>query len=321
MLFDTSASRIPVVLIFAPTATGKTALTERLFGKGSLSVFKGMAEAVSADSQAVYRYLDVGTAKPTRQEQEEITYHLIDVVDPDTQFGVFDFVSMADRCIGDIWKRGKLPVVVGGTGFYFKNLMFGLTKAPESNLEIRNMLHQRIEKEGLKQLYWELKQVDREYAKKISINDSLRICRGLEVYLNTGKPLSSFEVPSVPRKEYDFCTVILKREREDLYDRIDRRVDLMFQNGLPEEIEKLKKNGYGKDSPGLKAIGYSEFFLDELGGNLELIRQQIKNDSRKYARKQYTYMKEIPGASIISGEDYDSVLEKIKCFIEPYVLD
>ncbi len=295
---------IPVFVLFAPTACGKTALVKNLFAKGGLSLFKGRAEIISADSQAVYRYMDIGTAKPSPEERKEIPYHLVDVLEPDCQFGAGDFVEAADRLCPEIFARGNLPVVAGGTGFYISSFLKGLPETPQSDPVVREKIKARLAAEGNGALYHELKTVDRTYAKKISIHDGFRIVRALEVYYSTGRPLSSFEIPESLRKMYSFCTVILSRSREDLYSRIDKRVDLMFEQGLEKEIENLKKKGYGADSPGMKAIGYSEFFRGDADkAQIARIKEEIKHSSRRYAKRQYTIMRSIPGARVIELDE------------------
>lgn len=287
-------NKIPVIIIFAPTATGKTALTVKLFGKGSHSFFKDRAEIISADSMAVYKYMNIGTAKPDKNLTDQIPHHLIDVVTPDIQFSVSDFVEKADIAAGGIFENGKIPVVAGGTGFYIRNFILGLPDTPESNPEIRNNLKSELEKSGIEFMYEKLKLVDPISAEKINQNDAYRILRALEVFYLTGKPRSSFELSEKLRDKYDFTTIILERDREDLYRRIDKRIDQMFSQGLSEEVESLKKMGYTKELPGMQAIGYREFFMDLKSE--EEIKEKIKHDSHKYAKKQYVFMKGIPNA-------------------------
>lgn len=304
--------QIPAVVIFAPTACGKTALVQNLFGQGSLSCFKGAGEIVSADSQAVYRYMDIGTAKPTANEMESLPHHLVDVVDPDIQFGVGEFLEEADKACAEIHARGKLPVIVGGTGFYIRAFLLGLPPTPISNPVMREKIKERLAKEGNAPLYHELKQIDPEYAKKIDMHDGYRICRALEVYYSSGKTLSSYMIPVQERKEYSFCTIILQRDRKELYERIDRRVISMFESGLRDEVEKLKQMGYGKDSPGMKAIGYREFFDGESQTDADLIGR-IQHNSHRYAKKQYTYMNGISGIQI-NADDISGVEKAIRGF-------
>lgn len=312
-ILDFMKQKIPVVVIFAPTACGKTALAREIFGMGSPFSFKGRGEVISADSQAVYRYLDIGTAKPGAQEMKDLPHHLVDVVDPSVQFGVGEFLEAADKICPEIYARGKIPVVLGGTGFYIRSFLLGLPPTPISDPVLREKIKQRLAVEGNGPLYYELKQIDPVYAKKIDLHDGYRICRALEVYYASGKNLSSYAMPSQLRSGYDFCTIVLTRDREELYKRIDSRVDLMFRSGLEKEIENLKSMGYTKDTPAMKAIGYSEFFRDE-PLMIEEIKSMIKFNTRRYAKKQYTFMRDIPGAVEIPADDVDSVVKKLETF-------
>lgn len=304
---------IPVIVVFAPTACGKTALAEDLFGKSSSFVFKGKAEVISADSQAVYRGLDIGTAKPSKKEREELAFHLIDIAEPQEQFGLGDFLEAADSLCAQIWSKKKIPVVTGGTGFYIRNFLLGPPSTPESRPEIRAQIKQRLSDLGKESLYAELKIVDPASAKKININDEYRLCRALEIFYSCGKPLSSFSLPCKLRSQYNFCTLILNRSREELYERIDLRVEKMFEAGLAQEVEALKKSGLTKDSPAMKAIGYSEFFMDGL--SLEQIKEKIKFNSHRYAKKQYTFMRGIPGAIVVQADDKERIKKIILDFI------
>ena len=305
--------KIPVAVIFAPTACGKTALIQDLFGLSSLSCFKGMGEVISADSQAVYKGMDIGTAKPTAEENANVPHHLIDIVTPDVQFGVGEFIDRADGLCREIYGRGRIPLVVGGTGFYIRNFLLGLPVTPESDPVLREKLKQRIAQEGNDNLYNELEIVDPDGAKKININDSYRICRALEVFYTSGKPLSSYKLPDTLRSEYNFCTIVLNRPKEELYSRIDSRVDEMFKRGLQEEFNSLIEKGYTKESPGLKAIGYREFFDNN---DVCEVAERIKLNSRHYAKKQYTFMRDIPEAIVINADE----TEKIKKIISDFIL-
>ncbi|MDO4506434.1 MAG: tRNA (adenosine(37)-N6)-dimethylallyltransferase MiaA [Spirochaetales bacterium] len=307
------SAKIPVIVFFAPTATGKTALTLELFGSGSLFDFKDKGEIISCDSQAVYRYFDIGTAKPTPEERAAVPYHMVDFADPSIQFGLGEFMDKADELCGEIWSRKKIPVLCGGTGFYARNFILGAPKTPESDEKIRAEVKSRLSELGKEALYAELKIVDPVSASRINVNDEYRICRALEVFYTSGKPLSSFALPDAPRSQYEFLTVILNRDKDDLYRRIDLRVDKMFEEGLPQEIEKLKSMGYTKETPAMKAIGYSEFFIDGL--SMEQIKEKIKNDSHHYAKKQYTFMRGIPGAVTVDAEDKSRVAQLVGQFI------
>ncbi len=306
---------LPVIVIFAPTACGKTALARDIFGKGSLSYFKGRGEVVSADSQAVYRGLDIGTAKPSLQERQDIPHHCVDIADPRVQFGVGEWLEEADRACKDIASRHKFPVVTGGSGFYIRSFLMGLPDTPESNPEIRKEIKERLASKGEYALYQELKACDAESAKKIRVHDSYRVCRALEVFYSSGKPLSSYAVPDKLRQGFDFCTIILTRKREELYDRINSRVDAMFEMGLEKEVLGLEKEGIGSDAPGMKAIGYGEFFSCTKGdGYLDAVKEKIKMDSRRYAKRQYTFMRGIPNALTFDMDDKELIMQEILRF-------
>jgi len=307
-------------VLFAPTASGKTALSIKLFGKSSLSCFKDKAELISADSMQVYKGLDIGTAKPDENERKELKHHLIDILEPDCQFSVADFVSRADSCCSEIFSRGKIPLVAGGTGFYIRNFILGLPETPVSDEKIRNQLKERIKKEGKEILYAELKSVDPESAAKINVNDEYRICRALEVFYSTGKPRSSFKMSTKMRENFNFKVLILETPREKLYERINLRVEKMFENGLEQEIHSLYKKGFGKSAPGMQAIGYREWFLEDgtLRSDSEQVLLEIQHDSRKYAKKQYTFMADIPGAVKIDASDDEKMYLEVQRNLKQY---
>ena len=307
-------TRIPVIVIFAPTASGKTALTRELFCKSG-SHFILNAEIVSADSQAVYKGMDIGTAKPDADLCKELPHHLINLVESDVQFTVADFVTAADKACREIYERGKVPVVCGGTGFYIRCFLFGLPVTPESNPQIREQIKNRIEKEGNEALYAELQVVDPQSAAVISPNDAYRICRSLEVFYTTGKTRSSYVVSKQLREQYDFKFIVLEPPRKLLYERIGARVEWMFENGLEAEVRELLQKGYTKETPGMKAIGYSEWF-DE-SADINEIKAAIIHHSCKYAKKQFTYIRDIPGSIILpfssTEQDIAKVAELLIC--------
>jgi tRNA dimethylallyltransferase len=314
------STKTKVLVIFAPTASGKTALTRELFSpQGSHFILK--AEIISADSQAVYKEMDIGTAKPEADLQKEIPHHLINLLTPDRQYNVSDFVNAADKACEEIAVRGNLPVVVGGTGFYIRNFLYGLAPTPVSDEKLRKELKERIAREGNQVLYEELKKIDPESAAKIHPNDAYRICRALEVYYLSGKKRSEFQTEGQGqlRDKFDFKFLVLQPPRDILYDRIRQRVELMFEAGLEDEVRSLVAKGYGKDSPGMKAIGYSEWF-DEEGSlygteKVEEIKEAIKHHSTKYAKKQYTYIRDITGSQVIDYCGTDNDIQKIKNII------
>ena len=215
-----NADPTPVLVLFGPTASGKTSILQKLFNpSGSLQ-----AEIVSADSMQVYRGMNIGTAKPSAEEQERLPHHLIDIRDPSQQFNAGDFVRLADEACLQITSRGKLPVVSGGTGFYLKNFIMGLSEAPPSDAEVREQLKQELRENGAAALMEELAACDPISAGRIHINDEYRLLRALEVYRSCGSPLSSFEVSAVEkRSNFRFITIGLSRAREELYRRINQR--------------------------------------------------------------------------------------------------
>ena len=278
-----------VILLFGPTAVGKTDLLVRLFA--------GRGEIISADSMQVYRYMDVGTAKPGPDVLSSLPHHLIDIKYPDEQYNAGEFVHEADRLVPEIEARGRVPVVSGGTAFYFRNFIYGLPEAPPGDEEIREGLRRELEAEGAEALYRELERVDPVTAGRITPTDTYRILRALEVYRVAGSPLSAHTVREEPRTRYRFLVIGLDRPRKDLYGRIDRRVDGMFEKGLADEFKRLLSLGYGREDPGLKAIGYREFFemREEGCPSLGEIRERIKRNTRRFAKRQITFFKRMPG--------------------------
>lgn len=302
---ETQGTKLPVIVIFAPTASGKTALTRELFAPGG-SHFILNAEIISADSQAVYKGMDIGTAKPEQELRAILPHHLVDILTPNQQFNVSDFVDAADRACSDIAARGKTPVVCGGTGFYIRNFLYGVAPTPVSDPELRERLKSRIKTEGNEALYKELKEIDPQSAERIHPNDAYRICRALEVYYLSGKTRTDFAIDTKLRPQYDFTFIVLEPPREVLYQRIEERVYQMIEQGLEQEVKSLLSAGYTKDSPGLKAIGYHEWFEYQ---DKEKVRQAIIHNTRKYAKKQYTYIHDIPGSLVIP---FTSSLEDIE---------
>ena len=304
---EKQGTKLPVIVIFAPTAGGKTALTKELFAPGG-SHFILNAEIISADSQAVYKGMDIGTAKPEPELRAILPHHLIDIKKPDQQYNVSDFVDDADSACRDIAARGKTPVVCGGTGFYIRSFLYGVAPTPVSDPALREQLKARIQAQGNAVLYKELTDIDPASAAKIHPNDAYRICRALEVYYLSGKTRSDFAIEPALRPQYDFTFIVLEPPRDLLYRRIEQRVNLMIEHGLEQEVQSLLAAGYTKDSPGLKAIGYHEWF--EYTDRTEVMNAIIHN-SKKYAKKQYTLIRDIPGSLIIpytsSPVDVDKV--------------
>jgi tRNA dimethylallyltransferase len=303
---------IPVLILFGPTASGKTGLLLDLFDSGVSGL--RAAEVVSADSMQVYRGMDIGTAKPSSEACSRLPHHLIDIRNPDEQFNAGDFVRLADAACVDIARRGRLPVVSGGTGFYLKNFILGLSEAPPQNPEIRARLKQELREQGAAALMDELARGDPVSAGRIHINDTYRLLRALEVLRLCGRPLSSFQGAggSGGRPQYRFLIIGLSRPREELYRRIDQRCAAMFREGLPAEVRGLYEAGYTPLSPGLRAIGYREFFVEDEPGayrittDLAGVEILVARNSRRYAKRQTTFFASIPGVSWITPADNET---------------
>ncbi len=302
-------NKIPVLVLFAPTASGKSELLLNLFSG------KDEARVISADSMQVYRGMDIGTAKPTPAEQKLLPHYLIDIKNPDEQYSVAEFVDRADSLCQSIWAEGKLPIVCGGTGFYIRAFLLGLPSTPASDPAARKALQEELLERGPAEMWKKLLSLDPDSAKKIDPKDSYRVLRALEIVLSTGKPRSAFAQSLKLRDQYDFATIILERDREDLYGRIEARVEKMFEAGLEKEARALTQK-YAAAAPGMQAIGYREFFETDSEGkplSVEAIKERIKRDSKKYAKKQYVFTRGIPGATTIrvtDNADAEAILRK-----------
>ena len=294
---------IPVIVVFGPTAVGKTDF---------LLHFEHMGEIINSDSLQVYRHMSIGTAKPDESITSRIPHHLVDCMDPDQEFSAGDFVREADRLCKEIYSRGRIPIISGGTGFFLKNFIYGLPDAPAASQDIRDQLQKRLEEEGLDALREELHQKDPDSWARIKPLDSYRILRALEVFYTSGTPLSDYKLPDTMRTGYRFLLIGLIRDRTELYDRINRRVDEMFKAGLPEEYKKLRAMGYKPDCPGLSAIGYREFsIMEELGSmTMNDVKELIKQNSRNYAKRQITFFKTLPEVNWIHPDQWQEVEKK-----------
>ena len=310
------------VFLFGPTAVGKTRL---LF-----DFFSTMGEVVNADSVQVYRGLDIGSAKAEKEITDAIPHHLIDILDPWEKYNVADFIRLADQACADIWSRGKLPVISGGTAFYFKHFMYGLSEAPQSDPETRHSVQLFIQDQGLKKAHDYLKIVDPVSAERINENDSYRISRAIEVYRASGKPLSSFALPTTPRNDMKILSIGLMRDKEELKKRIKERVDIMFEQGLLKEMKSLINMGATPDWQSMQGIGYSEFMdvlydptygdqlktIDELTKeDIEAIKEKIVSDSVHYTKRQMTFFRSFEDVKWIDAGDTQSLRTILEDFI------
>ena len=294
------------VVLFGPTAVGKTALTEELFSKGF--------EIINADSVQVYRFLDIASAKPEKELVEKIPHHLVDIRFPWEQYNSGDFCKDAERLIKEINERGNIPLITGGTAYYFKQLLYGPSSTPESNPKTREEIQRTIDDIGLDKAYEMLMSLDMEAAKKIDKNDRYRISRALEVIKDTGCPLSSFPVSDTLREDIDFVIIGLKREKKELEERIRKRVDIMFDSGAVREMKTLLSMGADLSWPGMQGIGYREWFNAMESGevNISIIKDMIIRSSIKYAKRQMTFFSSFSDTLWFSPND----IEKIKGYLE-----
>ena len=273
---------------------------------------------ISADSMQVYRGMDIGSAKPPENLLSRLPHHLIDIRNPDEQFHAGDFIALADRAVEQITGAGKIPVLSGGTAFYFKNFIYGLPSTPPSDPGIRSLLEKERQRRGLQVLYEELQKSDPAAAVRVAPRDGYRIQRALEIIRSTGRPLSSFDAPSVPRDLYEFLVLGLERPREELYRRIDSRVNQMMDQGLEEEVKGLFRKGYSEENPGMQGIGYREFFSARRRGcvNRSLIIGEIQQNSRHYAKRQLTFFRAFAGAEWYHPDRGEALAGRINGFLK-----
>ncbi len=274
-----------VVVLIGPTAVGKTKTSIELAKR-----FNG--EIISGDSMQIYKEMDIGTAKIKKSEMEGITHHLIDIKNPDETFSVAEFQELVRMKITEITNRGKLPMIVGGTGLYIQSAIYDyqFSDAP-NNEELRRKLEERVKTDGVEVLHKELTQVDPLSAERIHPNNVRRVIRALEVYLTTGQTLTEIQSDQVIEPLYEVSMIGLTMERERLYDRINLRVDEMITEGLEKEVKKLFDCGL-MHTQALQAIGYKEwfpYFLKEQ--SLEATIDQLKQNSRRYAKRQLTWFR------------------------------
>ena len=275
---------IPLVVIVGPTAVGKSRLALEIAAR-----FQG--EIVSADSRQVYRFMDIGTAKPSQEEQARVPHHLIDVVDPDQAFTVACYRDLATRAIADISRRGKLPLLVGGTGLYVRTMTEGLSiPAVPPNPDFRRIMEARAAEEGANVLHRELAAFDAQAAANIDPRNVRRVIRALEVLHVVGKPISAFGRQDA--SAYRILFIGLTMERSALYQRIDERVDRMMETGFLEEVQGLAAQGYRWDMPSMSGLGYQQLG-EHLRGETDLASavQKAKYKTHRFARQQYTWFR------------------------------
>lgn len=298
-----------IICIVGPTASGKTGL--------SVELAKALgAEIVSCDSMQIYKYMDIGTAKPTEEERQGIVHHMMDFLDPRESYSVSRYVQEADPIVQDILARGKPVVLVGGTGLYLDSLIAGRQFAPLPQSGKREELTQIAETQGIEVLMERLRAVDPEAAARIHPSNQKRVIRALEIWLETGKTMTQhdLETKAIPPKYQPIYFGLDYENRQDLYDRIDLRVEGMLQQGLVEEVERLLAMGIPANATGLQAIGYKELIQYLSGqGSLQEAKEAIQLGSRRYAKRQRTWFyrnEKIRWFSLPGQPDFRAVLDR-----------
>lgn len=297
-----------VIVIGGPTASGKTALSIELAKRIN-------GEIVSADSMQIYKEMNIGTAKPDENERENITHYMIDFINPNERYSVADYKRDAKKAIKEILKKGKTPIVIGGTGLYIDSLIYEI-EYPEIEIDLsyRKKLENIVEKEGLAVLYEKAKKIDPKAMEKISEKDQKRILRVLEIYHQTGKTKTELDLESRKEPEYDYKVFAIDMERSILYERINKRVDLMIEKGLIKEVENIYKK-YKEFPTAMQALGYKEV-VEYLEGktNKEEMIDKIKMESRRYAKRQLTWFRKNKQTIWINGQN--SISDNINIILE-----
>ncbi|MDE6598025.1 MAG: tRNA (adenosine(37)-N6)-dimethylallyltransferase MiaA [Clostridia bacterium] len=291
-----------LLVICGATATGKTDLAVDC-------ALKLNSEVISADSQLIYKGLSIGTAKPTASEMRGVKHHMIDIVEPTYEYSVSEYARDAQPILSGLLSDGKIPVICGGTGFYINSLLFDLSygNIGESK-EVRQYYTKLLDEKGKEYVYNLLKKVDAETAKKLHVNDTKRVIRALEIFEVGGKKKS--DIFDGQKAKYDYLAVAIDYPREELYDRINRRVDIMFERGLVDEVKSLLKSGVTEKNRCMQAIGYKEVLNCLNNGNNEsTMRDIIKQNTRRYAKRQITFFKRLEG--IVWLPPSEATVEKV----------
>lgn len=297
----------PLIVLTGPTAAGKTELSIALAKKLNGAI-------ISADSMQVYKYMNIGSAKIRPEEMQGVRHYLVDVLDPREEFHVARFQQMAKEAMDEIYRNGQLPIVVGGTGFYIQALLKDIDFDESSGeLPCRKELEETARREGGAVLYERLKQVDPESAEAIHPNNVKRVIRALEFYQETGQPISLHNKEQKEKQpHYTYAYFVLNDDRARLYERIDRRVDRMVEQGLVEEVRWLKEHGYDRSLVSMQGLGYKELF-PYLDGtcSLEEAVEIIKRDTRHFAKRQITWFKREPDVIWLNQQEFGYDKEKI----------
>lgn len=275
-----------LLILLGPTGVGKTDISTKLAQK------MPDIEIISADSMQIYKYMDIGTAKPNKRILKAIKHHMIDIVEPSENFDVIQYSKLATKIILDVFKRGKIPILMGGSGLYISSIINPLFIGPAKDIEYRETLEEDAKMHGKEYLYDKLSKIDPVSASKIEPNDLRRIIRALEVYKSTGKTISYLQKKALTEDpKFKYHIIGLKRDRENLYQRINLRVDKMFKDGFIEEVKMLRNMGYKEDLNSMQGLGYKQI-IKHLNGVLPTKEEAIdliKIETRHYAKRQMTW--------------------------------
>lgn len=302
----------PLIILTGPTAVGKTAL--------SIGLAKAVdGEIISADSMQVYRKMNIGTAKIEPEEMRGVRHHLIDILDPAEEFNVVLFKKYALRAMKDIYSRGRIPIIVGGTGFYIQALLYDIDfEENDNDMSYREKLQNLADTHGNTFLHDMLSEVDPESAKKIHENNVKRVIRALEFYKKTGMKISEHnETESQKESPYNFEYFVLNDDRQKLYDRIDRRIDIMLEAGLLDEVKLLVSEGYSRELVSMQGLGYKEI-IDYIQGRCTLDEAvyTLKRDTRHFAKRQITWFKREKHVTWVDKSEYDSESEILSFMLD-----
>lgn len=301
-----------LVVLTGPTAVGKTEL--------SIGLAKQInGEIISADSMQVYKYMDIGTAKIKKEEMKGVRHYLVDELEPTEEFHIVKFQKMAKAAMEEIWSRGKIPILVGGTGFYIQSIVYDIDFSTEREKDgYRQELERLAEEKGDIWLHGELEKVDPVSAKKIHPNNRKKVIRALEYYKENHAPISAHNEEQMKKESpYCFAYFVLNRDRKILYERIDKRVDLMMEEGLLDEVRGLKERGYKKELVSMQGLGYKEI-LDYLDGecSLEDAIYRLKRDTRHFAKRQLTWFRRERETIFVEKENFASDEEILSFMME-----
>lgn len=297
-----------IIVICGPTASGKSELaikTAELLN----------SEIISADSLAVYKKLDIGTAKPNKKDIERVPHHLIDCVNEKDNFSVDEYEEQALKIINELHNQGKIPVICGGTGFYINSIIYKLSYGNVgADEKVRAKYENVLQEKGKNYLFSLLKEVDEESSRKISVNDIKRVIRALEIYELTGKKKSEITDLKTPR--FPYIAFMPNWNREKLYERINFRVDEMLKNGLIEEVKFLIKDGITLENQCMQGIGYKETYSAIIDNDFSLLAETIKQNTRRYAKRQITFFKKYENLTYLKETDFNQLKEKVLTWIK-----